>query len=90
MKSTFFYYDIKAKSLVVINTQSNNLFLIIGKIAGRDNRDELINKDILSATRDKKPSAGPQKDTAVKKLPIIKGENNINKRLSAIKNKKHQ
>lgn len=90
MKSTSFYYDIKAKDLIIINTQSNYLFLVIGKIAERDNGDELINKDISSATRDKKPLARPKKDTAVKKLPTIEGENNINKRLSVIKNKKHR
>lgn len=62
-KSTSFYYCVEVRGHVIINTQSKNLFLVIDKVASRDNSGELTDRKVLPITKNKKPLTLINKDT---------------------------
>ena len=91
LKSTSSHSHVEAKGLIVINTQSKNLFLVIGVgFAGKNDGSKPIDKEVPPTPTDgdiadKKPSITGGKDITNKKLPAITERDVVDKRSSVIR-----
>ena len=78
LKSTSSYYCVRARGIVIINAQSNNLFLVIDgvRVVGRDNGGKPTDGEVSLAPSDK--------NIADKKAPVTAGGDSADKGLLAI------
>lgn len=83
LKFTIFYYCVEAKGLVIINTQSNYIFLIIDEVVDRNNSSKPTNKNVLLTTKDKKLLAPNSRDIANKKLLVFRGQKKCKQKITS-------